>query len=134
MLQDDNVLRCWRNLVDNLVSIHIALLHARGLIAAIVFPAPRTRVPIVIAPHAGCINDGKSLLMALVDQCLDGSHAHPALVATGVAPLLDGFKDWLRLVATKGIVHIDHEQRGAFAKSAACTITGGFKDGFIAVG
>ena len=134
LLQDNDVLRRRRNLRHDFVAIHIGGGHHGALATARILPAPGPRVPIVVSAHAGGVDDRQPLLVAFVDQRANGRHRWPALLAAGVAPALDGFKNWLGLVATKGVVDVDDEKGGALAKTATGAIAGGCEDGLVAFG
>ena len=135
LLEDDDVLRCRRDLGDDLVAVHVGGGLAGDVLAgAAVLPAPAAVVPVVLAPHAGGVDHRHALVVALLDQRLEIGHGDPRILAAGIAPALDRFEDRHRPLVAECVVHVDDEQRRPLAEAAAGAVAGGREHRLVALG
>src|ERR1700722_4012653 len=122
LLEHHDVLRLRRDRGDDLVAVEIADDGVPVLIAARILPQPGAGIPIVVAAHAGGVDDRNAFLVALVDQRANVGQRDPGILAAGIAPALDRFQDRLRPVAAERPVDVDDNERRPLAEAAARAI------------
>src|SRR5439155_609032 len=110
LLEDDDVVGLWRDLVDDLVAVAPGVPDEGLFLRAVVLPGPAAGVPVVGPAHPGGVDDGYPLGVGDVDQPPDARHAVPGLGAARVAPALDRLQNRLPAVAAEAVVHVDDEQ------------------------
>ncbi len=136
LLVDHDVARSRRDVGHDLVAVEVG---DHGLVAdilggTVVLPRPASGVPEVAAAHAGGVDHRQTLGAGLVDQGADVGQRDPGVLAAGIAPLLDGFQDRLRLVAAERVVDVDDEQRRALAEALPRPIARGPEHRLVALG
>src|SRR5580700_6541802 len=134
LLEHHDVLRLGRDRGDDLVAVEIGDDGVPVLVAARILPQPGAGIPIVVAPHAGGVDDRNTFLMALVDQCADIGQRDPGILAAGIAPALDRFQDRLRPVAAERPIDVDDDERRPLAEAAARAIARRAEHRLVALG
>src|SRR5262249_10999339 len=135
LFQYHDVLRRRSDLGDDVVAVDIGRgLAVHVLIGAGVLPGPASAVPIVFAPHAGGVDHRDALGVGLVDQRLEIGHGNPGVLAAGIAPALDRFEYRHGALVAERVIHVDDQERGTFAESAARAIARRLEHRFVALG
>src|SRR5262249_40293055 len=104
------------------------------LVGTGVLPGPASAVPIVVAPHAGGVDHRDALGAGLVDQRLEIGHGNPGVLAAGIAPALDRFEDRHGPLVAERVIHVDDQERGTFAETAAGAVARRIEHRFVALG
>src|ERR1700722_4383993 len=134
LLEHHDVLRLGRDRGDDLVAVEIGDDGVAILVAARILPQPGAGIPIVVAAHAGGVDDRNAFLVALVDQRANVGQRDPGILATGIAPALDRFQDRLGPVAAERPVDVDDDKRRPLAEAAARAVTGRAEHRLVALG
>src|SRR5206468_3827818 len=124
LLEDDDVVGLWRDLVDDLVAVAPGVPDEGLFLRAVVLPGPAAGVPVVGPAHPGGVDDGYPLGVGDVDQPPDARHAVPGLGAARVAPALDRLQNRLPAVAAEAVVHVDDEQGRPLAEPRPGAVSG----------
>src|SRR5580692_7032034 len=134
LLEHHDVLRFGRDRGDDLVAVEIGDDGMPVLVAARILPQPRAGIPIVVAAHAGGVDDRDAFVVALVDQRANVWQRDPGILAAGIAPALDRIQDRLRPVAAERPIDVDDDERRPLAEAATRAIARRAEHRLVALG